>query len=330
MQQEALQRIENILNRLSIKWEQRSPQRINILCPVHNSTDLSSSCIYLTNGNYQCWSRGCNTSIGNNFLNLIRWSLSQNKEWQVNWEDVKAFIANEEVVSDRKIQDHIEEDIFYIDPAKYPPVSTPSKYYIDRGFTPEVLNRYGVGDCKTFPYHDRAIVPVNCPGGKLMGFSGRSHHEKCAKCEYYHSKYNICIKDDDEYKQFYSKWFHSSKMKKTKTLYGIDKCDLSHGKIVLVEGPSCVWRLSEFMIPAAAVLGRTFNRSQADILKRNRVTKIFLISDEDVPGQEFKAKFIEEWYTEFEITVTKLPKKDVSEMTDEEIEKHIIERWYNI
>jgi 5S rRNA maturation endonuclease (ribonuclease M5) len=185
-----------------------------------------------------------------------------------------------------------------------------------------------VGDTTQFPYASRSLVPVKTEGGLLMGFSGRSQHAKCPKCSFYHSRYESCIDKNYEFAHMYNKWFHSGGMKKTRTLYGIN--EVCHtDKIAIVEGPSCVWKLYEVGIPAAAVLGKSFSSEQANILKRKGISKIFLLSDQDEAGQMFKKKFIEDWYTTFNISVTTLPQKDISDMSDEEI-KQLKKKWDKI
>jgi DNA primase len=127
----------------------------------------------------------------------------------------------------------------------------------------------------------------------------------------------------------YRKWYHSYGLKKTYTLYGIENVGTTD-KIAIVEGPSCVWRLDQFDIPAVAVLGKSFSQRQFGILKSRGVTRIFLLTDEDGPGKEFRAKFIEEWHNVYQIYVTTLPKKDVSEMSDEQIKNTIVKKWEKI
>ena len=319
LQKLALNRIESILDNLNIEWVQRNPNYINIICPVHGSADLGSSCIYLSNGTYKCWSRGCDERIGMNLIHLIKWSLSED-ELEASWNDVSHFIEGGSFeIKERSYQERVDDSpIALMDPCKYPSVTIPSKYYIDRGFSPEVLIKYGVGDSTQFPYNSRSLVPVKTEDNLLMGFSGRSQHNKCPKCTFYHSRYESCIDKSYEFAHMYNKWFHSGGMKKSKTLYGICEVGVTD-KIAIVEGPSCVWKLYEVGIPAVAVLGKSFSVEQANILKRKGITKVFLLSDQDEAGQAFKTKFIEDWYAVFNIIVTTLPKKDISEMSDEEI-----------
>ena len=329
LQKDALNRIEPLLDALKIEWVQRHNDYINIICPVHGSADLGSSCIYLSNGTYKCWSRGCDERIGRNFINLIKWALSQDGT-EATWQDVDRFIHGEAFeVKERSYQEKTNnEPIPLMDPLKYPMVTIPSIYYIDRGFSPEILIKYGVGDAVQFPFTYRSLVPVKTEGGVLMGFSGRSQHKICKKCDFYHSKYESCIAKDYKYAHMYKKWFHSSGLKKMRTLYGIDLVEQTT-KIAIVEGPSCVWKLAELGIPAGAVLGKSFSKEQAAILKRKGVTHVFLLADEDEGGKEFKAKFIENWHTVFNIVTTKLPQKDISDMSDEEL-KEVKRKWDKI
>ena len=325
----AIDRIESILEELNIEYAIRSNERINILCPVHKSEDLSSCCIYLSNGRYKCWSRGCDENIGYNFLHLIRWCLSEGKEQTATWEDVFDFVDGEKFAVIKRDVKARSKEIEFMNEYKYPSVQIPCPYYIDRGFSPETLTKFGIGLTQQQPYSGRSLVPIRNIDARLMGFSGRSIYDKCEKCNYYHSKYQTCISKNYEYAHLFNKWFHSSGLKKNLTLYNIEQIKDTN-KISLVEGPSCVWRLDEFLIPTCAVLGKTFSKEQADLLKMLGVSSILFINDQDEAGMEFRQKFINAWYSTFKIYVTTLPKKDVTEMSNEEIEKFIIPIWSKI
>lgn len=327
--QKAVDRIEDILTELDIEHTINSSERVNIICPVHGSTDLGSSCIYLSNGNYKCWSRGCDENIGGNFINLIRWALSQNKEYFVDWEQVFQFIDGEKFsVVKREVKERSRE-IQFMDEFKYPSIAIPCPYYIDRGFSPETLIKFGIGQTQQMPYTGRSIVPVKYINGRLMGFSGRSTYEKCSKCDYYHSRYQTCISKNYEYAHMFKKWFHSSGLKKNLTLYNINEIKNGY-KIALVEGPSCVWKLDGFSIPACATLGKTFSLEQGNLLKSLGITSVLFLSDQDEAGLEFRKKFISKWHEVFKIYVINLPEKDITEMSNGQIENTILPIWKNI
>ena len=69
----AILKIESILDALDIPYIIKSQYMINILCPVHGSTDYSSSSIRLADGMWTCWSRSCNQEVGRNFIHLIEY-----------------------------------------------------------------------------------------------------------------------------------------------------------------------------------------------------------------------------------------------------------------
>lgn len=327
--QKAIDRIEDILTELNIDYVIRSPERVNILCPVHGSEDLGSCCIYLSNGRYKCWSRGCDENIGANFINLIKWALSQNKEYFVGWEQVFHFIDGEKfAVVKREVKERSKE-IEFMDALKYPSVTIPCPYYIDRGFSPETLIKFGIGQTQQFPYTARSLVPIKYIDGRLMGFSGRSTYPKCEKCSFYHSKYQTCISKDYEYAHMFNKWFHYSGMKKNLTMYNIERIHNTK-KLAIVEGPSCVWRLDTFSVPSCATLGKTFSQEQYNILKAIGIDSVLLLSDQDEAGLEFRKKFISKWHSVFKIYIIDLPKKDITEMSDEEIKNTILPIWESI
>ena len=331
--EKAINSIEDILDDLGIEWVQRHPERINIICPVHESQDLSSSCIYINSGKYKCWSRRCDEEIGSSFIHLIKWCLEKELGHPITMIDVDKYLDGQKFnIKKREIKKYERSDeIKLMDPTKYPSVSIPSKYYIEkRNLTPEVLTKFGIGDTNQFPYNDRSVVPIRTPSGGLMGFSARSMHDKCPKCEYYHSKYQGCISKDYEYAHMFNKWYHSKGMEKSRTLYPVDMIKGPINKIAIVEGPSCVWRLDEFAIPAVALLGGTFSPDQAKLLTNLGVKKVFLLLDKDEAGNEFKAKFIKNYKNTFQIFLANLPAKDVTEMSDEQITETIIKKWNEI
>lgn len=328
LKDDALSKIEDILDRLNIEHTVRGPERINILCPVHKSEDFSSACIYLSNGAFKCWSRSCDNEIGKNFVHLIRWRLSEDKEYYASWDDVRNLIESKDlrVVHYEKIKR--ENKIEPMDKSKYPSITIPSKYYIERGFSPEILKTFFIGDTEQFPYSGRSVIPVHSPTGELMGFTARSIHDKCTKCSYYHSRYQSCIDKKYEYASMFHKWFHSKGLRKTLTLYNIH--NVEGPKVCIVEGPSCVWRLKEFEIPAVATLGKSISDYQIELLKSKGITSVLFVPDNDEAGNEFKTKFIQQFSGQLKIFIVNLPKKDISEMTNEEIESVILKKWAKI
>ena len=319
-------KIEDILDALGIPYLIKSTSMINILCPVHNSSDFSSSSIRLYDGKWTCWSRSCNHEVGGHFINLIMWCLKQ--KGANNWGDIFNFIDSPTFqIIDRPTVAIVQQEDFDI--KKYPSVLTPSKYYIDRGFKTGVLDKFGIGDCYNGPYAEKAVVPIKASGGKLIGFTARSIWDKCPKCNYHHSRFQLCISSNNKYANFYKKWIHSPGLRTSLSPYNIQ--NIHTDKVAVVEGPSCVWRLDDFNVGAVACLGKEFTMGHKTALKNIGVKKILFISDNDEAGSIFKKRFIKDNSKDFEIYLHKdCKEKDVTEMSEQTIKDSILTVWEKI
>lgn len=324
----AINNIENVLDKLNVEYRMRG-DIVALKCPIHDSTKIGNSTIKLDCGIFKCWSGGCHETYGSSILGLIRGCLSKDLKEPVEMQAVINFLMDPSFKLDntRTVVTH-NTDIVYMDESKYPSVTIPSKYFVNRKFSPEILTKFKIGDTNTFPYNDRAVVPIRHDNGKLLGFSARSHFEKCPKCEYHHSRFQGCISDDYEYAHMFKKWIHSKGTQKSKTLYNIE--NTVGPKVAMVEGPSCVWRLDEFGIQAVACLGKTVSPYQMDLLKQKGVEKILFVSDNDDAGKEFKNSFVMNYYGKFDIYLPILTAKDISEMSTEDIKNNILKKWDKI
>lgn len=325
----AVDRIDSILEQLNIEYKHVGDNLINIMCPVHGSDSIGNSNIRLTDGTWRCWSGNCCADYGKTVMGLIRGTLDKSGQ-PSTWRDVQQFIDGEHTVC--PIEKIIKEaPELFKDEATLPDMKIPSKYYLARGFKEETLKYFGVGDAYNFPYKHKAIVPIRYINGEFMGFSARSHYNKCKKCEFYHNPYETCISPKQEFNFMFRKWKHSKGLQKSKTLYGIEKIkQLNIDKIALIEGPSCVWKLHEYDIPSTACLGKDFSKDRYELLVKCGIKKILFIPDNDEAGLEFKNRFIKDYHDKFEIYLPHINKKDVSEMCDLDIKQYIVERWDKI
>lgn len=327
----ALEKIDGALDRLGIEYNDRGNDTMGILCPVHQSEDVNSASLKLSTGQWKCWSYNCEKEVGNCITDLLLWQLRQSGP--ANTQDLINFLNDESIPYNREgvfaPQEDKQVELTPMDKSLYPSVTIPSKYFIDRGFSPEILTRFEIGDCKLGYYTNRAIVPIKSESGLLLGFSARSHFPCCKKCGFHHSRYQTCISKREKYTSFYRKWLHSKNSQKSKTFYNLDGVRGSE-KVAIVEGPSCVWRLEELGIKTIACLGKDFSKYRKNLLKRNGIKKILFIADKDGAGQEFKERFIRENYLDFQIYLTNLSEKDPSDMRIEDIKSTILETWRRI
>lgn len=315
--QKALNRIESILEELEVEFEVKS-NYIKFKCPIHGSEKITSGTIYLDTGLWQCHSDDCNSTHGNDLISLIQGTIQSG-----NFVDALLFIdRGHKVVLREKVQstpiNYQNEDIL-------PEMIIPSRYYIDRGISREALLEYKVGDCAVGAWADKSIIPIYHSDENFMGFTARSHFSQCLKCEFYHSPYCVCVKKDDPYSVMHNRWTHKKGTQISKTFYGIDKCYGS--KAVIVEGISCVWRLWENNILGLGCCGTSFGQSRVNLLKSKGINTLVLAMDSDEAGQKFKNDIIKKYFKDFSIHPINLPQKDITDMSNDEIQNTIKPIW---
>jgi DNA primase len=183
----------------------------------------------------------------------------------------------------------------------------PSQYYIKRGFLSETLVVFDVGECYNShrPMFNRAVVPVYDQDFKYIGCVGRSL--------------------DEENKKY--KWINSKGFKKSCYLYGIciTKSHIQRtSTIVLVEGQGDVWRLYEAGIKnCAGIFGADLSEDQLIVLERLGVMNVVILTDTDEAGQKAAQSIISKGGRRFNYFTPKISKKDVGDMSIQDIETEL-------
>ena len=199
-------------------------------------------------------------------------------------------------------------------------LARPAKYFVDRGYSEEVLEAFDVGLSRNpkGAMRQRIIVPVYDDDGEVMvGYLGRWPSEDYSK--YSQPKWRFS-------KKFYSgAWLYGYHLAKSH----IEKT----GVIVLVEGQGDVWRLWEAGIKnSVGMFGCSVTDTQLRILENSSAKKIALISDNDKAGQKARISIGKKCLGKLEVTDIMIESKDVGEMSAQEIQEKIkpqIERLYN-
>jgi len=196
----------------------------------------------------------------------------------------------------------------------------PAKYFLNRGYSEEVLDAFDVGVSRNTKgvMRKRVIVPVYDDEGEVMvGYLGRWPSE-----EY------------EDYEQ--PKWRFSKKFYSGAWLYGyhIAKGYIEDTKIVvLVEGQGDVWRLWESGIKnSVGMFGCSITDTQLRILENSAAEKIALICDNDKAGQKARISIRKKCEGKLEVVDIMIESKDIGEMSTTEIEQKIkpqIEGLYN-
>ena len=335
--------------------------RLSFPCPIHGSDNDESLSVFINGhsiaGNWRCWTKECENSIvtdtvdgkeierplGKNIFGLIRGLMSVEEDRHVEYSEAinwcKKFLkfSGEEETSNQKEQKQFVNMIKVLttEPKKInlnvprdkvvKSLSIPAKYYIDRGYKKETIEKYDVGLCRTKgkKMNGRIVVPVYDDSHSVMvGCFGRTINPKCDKCGKYHLKNTRCPQTKFEKvcaakwkneitsgSYLYNSWFAKNRIKET-------------GVAILVEGPGDVWRLEEAGIKnGIGIFGVSLSEAQMNILNRIGAMTLVIALDNDGPGQAGIESIKNKYSHIFNIIVVDLNKNDIGEMSIEEVEK---------
>lgn len=266
-------------------------------CPVHGGDGRTNFRLY-PSGFWRCFSHGCHDTFGGDVLGLI-WGLLVARDGAdpgfpgaLRWcretlgrlptaaesaVEVGRFLATaERLVAGPKPQ-----------PRLFPAaevaarLDTPSEYFVGRGYPPDLLSAFLVGEPKEDrpgPLRGRAIVPLmDLAGGSVVGFSGR---------------YRGVPSEGTP------KWLHQPKgLLRGELLYGWDTAEAAvreSGVCVLVEGCPDVWawRARGFR-NVVGLLGVSLSDPQQAVLERSGAVELVLAQDADAAGDEGAARALD-------------------------------------
>jgi hypothetical protein len=197
-------------------------------CPVHGGDNPGALNLYQDGetrpGYWRCHTKGCERHFRRTIIGFVRGVLSRQKhDWayladparraaqkMADWKETVDWCCQFLGADIRKVEvdyGEVEKRLFVANMARFvrKPVeqgsgglsrtdvrrhlAVPSAYFMDRGFSAEVLDRFDVGDYPAAgrPLSDRAVAPVYDPSHKLVvGFTGRSVLPVCGKCGRWH------------------------------------------------------------------------------------------------------------------------------------------------
>lgn len=328
----AVANIEYIFEDLQIKFH-KIGNRIAFACPLHGSHNPNSGSIYLNNFTWSCYTRLCQEEHGKPVVFLIKALLEQNLEKTIDFKYLYGYIDSvckngtlETVVpEERKITRVISEGKIGRDAVRSR-LQIPSPFFINRGFSPEILDRYDVGDClnDSSPMKYRVVVPVyDDDYEKMVGCVGRTKNPACPKCGKYHVDYRKCPENPLELlwaakwtvsknfkveNYFYNLWFAKKHIQETKTA-------------VLVEGQSDIWRLEEAGIKnGLGLFGARLTAPQSLILNELGVYNVIIATDNDATGSKVSSSIKKRLDSFYKVTILKPTAKDFGDMTIEQVQ----------
>lgn len=352
--------IEQLLEVLDITEYKLSDKMISMNCPIHEGDNPSAFNLYYTGdsyrGNWKCRTHNCEEIFRPSILGFIRGCLSKRKhKWTCDADPVcsfqetiqfaEQFLGNKLV--DIKVSNKDKEKNNFVNTVKYLGVQNntldndnkisrqaiissldiPSKYFLNRGFTQDILIKYDVGDCfnTNKPMCGRAVVPVYDEERKYMiGCTGRSIYNKCNTCLHYHQT-DLCPPEDKKY--LYSKWRHNTGFKTQNCLYNywFAKEYIKKSRaVVLVESPGNVWRLEEAGIHnSVAIFGCSLSDIQKMLLDISGAMTIYTIMDNDDAGRKAAETIYQKCHRTYNMYTISIDYEDVASMTLDQISQTI-------
>ena len=351
-------RIHDLLNHFELEYKDNG-RLITMSCPIHGGDNDNALNLYYTGdsyrGNWKCRTHHCEEIFKGSIIGFIRGIISNRKHrWNKNGDIACSFIEALDYTTkfinlslkDIKISSSEKDKNAFIAKSKIlthnapinKPIITrdtvrknlkiPSNYFLDRGFSAEILDRYDVGDCliSNKEMCNRAVVPVyDVDYSTMVGCSGRSIFETCVNCKGYHDLSTPCQLGDQGWK--ISKWKHSTGFKTQDSLYNFwfaKEYIKTMGSVIIVESPGNVWKLEENNINnSVAIFGSNLNDRQKTLLDMSGAMSLIVIMDNDEAGEKARKQIYDKCHRTYNIFNIKIKKNDIADMTRDEINNEI-------
>lgn len=358
--------IQSLMENLDLDYDAR-PKMISMCCPIHEGDNRSALNIYHEGdsyrGNWKCRTHGCEEIFKGSIIGFVRGVISRRKyNWEKEGDDTCSFnealdyclgflkkdlkhIKVSKADKDKRlfasVMGHIktntvttEKSLITRDHVRKS-LTIPAQYFIDRGFSANILDRYDVGVCDKpdKEMYNRAVAPIyDIDYRYLVGCSGRSIFEKCIDCGSYHNPKDSCPLEAEKWK--YSKWKHSKNLKSQNHLYNFwlaKKHILDTKTVILVESPGNVWKLEEHDIHnSVGIFGSSLSDRQKIILDSSGAMNIVILTDNDEAGSKAAIQIKNKCQNTYRVFIPKISKPDIAEMTADEINEQIKEALKNI
>lgn len=358
---EVCDNIDTLLDFFNIEYRSNN-KMISMACPIHGGDNISAINLYPEGdryrGNWKCRTHGCDKVFKASVIGFIRGVLSHQKHgWEKDGDKTCSFndaldfalkfikkdLKNIKISGSDKDKKLFTSTINYIGNtvATQTPVSQlptreqvrkslimPAEYYLNRGYSLKILDKYDVGFCNkpNKEMSNRVVVPIyNNDYTHMIGCSGRSISEKCSECSSYHASSEHC--PSDEKKWLCSKWKHSANFKSQNCLYNFwfaKEHIIKSAVAVIVESPGNVWRLEENGIHnSVAIFGSSLSDRQKIMLDSSGAMTIVILTDNDEAGKKAAEQIKDKCKNTYRIFIPQISKGDIGEMTKAEINTEI-------
>lgn len=296
--------LDRILDAFGIEYREFS-NMFRCACPIHDGDNPTSLCIYKESGAWRCFTGGCHEKYGANTLGLIRGLLSKDREASVNEaiNFIEDMIGGKLEFSDTTpmnyhllYKDKVNNQSKVTRQAIRKRLEIPAEYFINRGFSNNVLDKYDVGLCKNkkSQFYNRCVVPIyDISYNNVIGYSGRDITER-SKVKWLHSHF-------PRESTLYNSWFAKDIIKQENTC-------------ILVESPGNIWRLEEAGIHMGlAMFGTELSFNQMRLLSQLSVLNLVLLLDNDQAGKNATARIVKKLKGLYNIIIPEIKYGDVAE-----------------
>jgi 5S rRNA maturation endonuclease (ribonuclease M5) len=272
------QNIEKLFSELKIKTFRQGNMYVGA-CPIHAGSNNPLALNLYPSGDrvkgyWRCNTHHCQNVFFPTILGFTRGVLSHHNK---NWEDIS-------------------------DPNhKSKMVGLPAKFFLDQGFSAEILDKYDVGlylNAKSTCV-GRVVAPIYDDQYQfVVGCTARAVNEYQLKRGKWISPPGFEI-----HKYLYNYWF---------SRYNIQKSRVA----VIVEGPKDVWRLEESGIHnSVAVLGSELSAAQQNYFERCGVMSLVVLTDNDKAGRNCLQQIQEKYRRYYNIYDLKYDGEDIGSLS---------------
>lgn len=286
-------------------------------CPIHGGRKNTSVSLFIGDRayvpNWKCFTQHCEEIYGSGLYGLVRGILSTIKESEftnsdtIRWMTKFVGLKLEESVVDTEIDSFVRQQTFLKSGCSQQngriprelvrsSLQIPASFYINRGYSYEILDRYDIGVCQKRGAEmvNRVVVPVyDDTGNYMIGCCGRTLDPKYTKWRNSKNfRSDSCL---------YNYWFSKSEIEKS-------------GTAILVEGPPDIWKLEQEGIHnGVALFGTALSKPQLWLLGQAGATSLVLALDNDEAGQKGINKIKNQCGNLFSLYGIRLEEKDVGE-----------------
>jgi len=242
-------------------------------------------------GKWVCWSHHCEESRGNDIFGLVSSILGTSFKETFQWindtltnKNVDVTVLAAEPDSVKSVTLHIHEPLAE-DNLKF--LQPDPTYLLNRGFDLNVLRKYEVGLWNRYGtyMHDRVVFPIRDHDGHLVGYTGRTIHEKSyfenrglEYIKWLHGRYFNRIPHPSEPHLFTGSILYN--------LFRARRYLEPDRRLILVEGPLDGMKLEEAGIHNwVATLSTNLCHGHRTLLVKCGVKDLFVAYDNDDPNK---------------------------------------------